>query len=217
MLSDASHLHAGNGQGEVQDRPSRRWAFARRLDADIHTKRAAFFADALTPHITPSSSMLDVGAGDGLLAATLRDRLRLNVHAVDIEARSLGNLQVEVYDGKTLPLADQSVDYSICVAVLHHCDDPVAVLREIRRVTRKRLLLVEDLFDSFTDRVGVIGFHHYLRFVEKMPFNPDGFASTGRWRERLFEAGLRMNRVVVLGKAVRWFPVVNTLLICDPL
>lgn len=216
MLSDASHLHAENGHGSVDDRPSQRWAFARKLDADIHTKRAAFFADALTPHIPTGSSLLDVGAGDGLLASTLRDRMQLNVRAVDIEARSLGNLQVEVYDGKTLPLDDQSVDYAMCVAVLHHCDDPVAVLREIRRVTRKRLLLVEDLFDSATDRLCVIGFHHYLRFVEKMPFNRNGFASTGRWRERLFEAGFRLSRTIVLGKAVRWFPVMNTLMICEP-
>jgi len=197
-------------------RPSQRWSVTRRVDAGIHHTRASFFRDALKPHIQRGQSMLDVGAGDGVLASMLRDELDLKVRAVDIEARELADLKVEVYDGLHLPLDDKSVDCTICVAVLHHCNDPMAVLREIRRVTRSRFLLVEDLFDSAWDRTCVIGFHHYLNWIESMPFRRDGFASRADWQKRLESTGFRVIETRLIGKAVRAFPVINTLTIAEP-
>ncbi len=38
------------------------------------------------------------------------------------------------WDGRTIPLADGSMDSAMATEVLEHCPDPVAVLREIHRV-----------------------------------------------------------------------------------
>lgn len=200
---------------EVEQRPSQRLALARRVDSRIHQRRAEFYAGKLAPYIPRGSSLLDLGAGDGLLVNMLARSLDLKPRAFDVEARSLGGFPVEVYDGRRLPLPDGAVDVSICVAVLHHCEDAQAMLREIRRVTRKTFLLVEDRFDSAWDRLGVVGFHHYLRWIESMPFNRSGFASTSQWRDRLAAAGLAVTEATILGKPLACFPIVNTLFVAQ--
>lgn len=199
----------------VDQRPSQRIAVVRKADERIHRKRADFFVEKLSPHIAPGSSLLDVGAGDGLLAARLSANLNLSARGFDVETRGLGPFPVEVYDGRHIPMPDASVDVTICVAVLHHCDDLPRVLREIRRVTRKRFLLVDDRYDTFWQRIGVVGFHHYLNWIESMPFHGSGFASTEGWTRRLAEAGFRVVQVQALGKPVRWFPVSNTLFVAE--
>ncbi|MCC7191783.1 MAG: class I SAM-dependent methyltransferase [Phycisphaeraceae bacterium] len=199
----------------VDCRPSQRSAVVRNADDHIHRKRAAFFTERLSRYIEPGSSLLDVGAGDGLLAANLSSKLNLKARAFDVEARGLGPFPVEVYDGKHIPLADSAVEITICVAVLHHCDDLSQVLREIRRVTRRRFLLVDDRYDTFWQRVGVVGFHHYLNWIESMPFHKSGFASTQGWTQRLADAGFKVVQVQPLGKPIRWFPVSNTLFVAE--
>ena len=204
-------------QEGFDQRLSRRSTLARRVDDSIHQRRAAFYRRHLLPEVPEGRCLLDVGAGDGLLIEGLaRDSRARSARGFDIEPRSLGSFEVEVYDGKHLPLADGAADVTICVTVLHHCDEAERVLGEIRRVTAQRLLLVEDRFDSRLDRFGVIGFHHYLSRVESMPFDPNGFRSTEQWRGRLEKAGFRVRACRPLGRAVWWFPIVNTLFVADP-
>jgi ubiquinone/menaquinone biosynthesis C-methylase UbiE len=205
-----------SAQAKSPVRISQRNEAARRIDAGIHRRRADFFLRALRPLIRPGESLLDVGAGDGLLISMLAQETGSPARGFDIEARELGGFPVEVYDGMHLPLPDQSVDVSICVAVLHHCQDAPQVMREIRRVTRKRFLLVEDKFDTVLDRWAVIGFHRYLRWVEAMPFDPRGFSSSSEWSKRLEDAGFDVCEVRRLGYALPPSPVVNTLFVCEP-
>ena len=201
----------------VDERLSRRSATARRIDAAIHGRRARFYLRHLQPHVPAGKRLIDVGAGDGLLAKMLADATdAASLRAFDVEARQVGPVPVEVYDGHTLPIDDGGADVSICVTVLHHCDDVKRVLSEIRRVTGERFLLIEDRYNSLLDRMVVLGVHHYLRWVESMPFNKGGFADTGRWRRLLNDAGFAVVATKRLGIAVPWLPVTNTLFVCDP-
>jgi ubiquinone/menaquinone biosynthesis C-methylase UbiE len=174
----------------VDARLSQKNWLTRAIDAYIHRFRANFYFKALSPHIKPDDVLLDVGAGDGLLTSRLVSAIGVReAHGFDVEPRALGAFPVKLYDGRHLPMPDQSVDVTICVTVLHHCDDAAQVLREIRRVTRKRFLLVEDRFDSEADKKRVIGFHKYLERVEAMPFDPRGFSHSKEWKNRLAAAG----------------------------
>ena len=201
----------------VRHRLSRQSAAARCIDAAIHRRRARFYLRHLLPHVSTGKRLVDVGAGDGLLVKMLTDATdAASVRAFDVESRQLGPVPVEVYDGKTLPIDDAGADISLCVTVLHHCTDARRVLSEIRRVTSQRFLLVEDRFNSLPDRLAVLGVHHYLRWVESMPFDRHGFASTTQWCQLLNEAGFAVVETKRLGIAVPWLPVTNTLFICAP-
>ena len=93
----------------------------------------------------PPVRVLDVGCGFGgygraLLAAGY-DWFGVEVKASDcVELARLG-LPHQQVDGRTLPFADGAFDSAICIEVLEHIADPAAFLAEVRRVTRRRLIV----------------------------------------------------------------------------
>jgi SAM-dependent methyltransferase len=96
-----------------------------------------------TPLLGPGARILDVGAGDGRLAAQLaRVRPDLDVRCIDVQVRTTSAFPVETYDGRRIPFADRAFDAVLLVDVLHHVDDPLALLAEARRVGS--LVLLKD-------------------------------------------------------------------------
>ena len=93
--------------------------------------------------------VLDVGGGTGVLAQTIKTLFGLqHVASVDVHDRFLPSLNIEtaVYDGVTLPFADDSFHCALLFNVLHHV--PVAqrvpLLRECHRVVGRGSLYVKE-------------------------------------------------------------------------
>lgn len=77
--------------------------------------------------------ILDVGAGDGLIADVLKAKgVELDVTAVDL-ARQHG-VDVVLGDAAALPFGDASFDAVFLGDVIEHLPDPVPALREAHRV-----------------------------------------------------------------------------------
>lgn len=97
-------------------------------------------------------TVLEVGAGTGNFLVLFRD-VAAGLVAVDLtpamlaQARVHGVLHLVAGDGRRLPLRSQSVDLAASAQALHHVHDPVAVVKEMRRVTRAggRVLLVDQV------------------------------------------------------------------------
>ena len=92
-----------------------------------------------------SGRLLDVGCGFGgygrALLAKGYDWFGVEVKESDcVELARLG-LPHQHVDGRTLPFADESFDFTICVEVLEHIADVGTFLNEIRRVTKRRFLV----------------------------------------------------------------------------
>src|SRR5262245_51024916 len=100
----------------------------------------------LLPHLRPEQRMLDVGCGPGTITADLASRLSagsvIGIDASDavVEvARAehiAANLEFETGDVYALQFPDDAFDVVHAHQVLQHLSDPVAALREMRRVTR---------------------------------------------------------------------------------
>jgi SAM-dependent methyltransferase len=101
----------------------------------------------LLPHLTPDAQVLDVGCGPGTIYAGLADRVpRGQVTGIDPSAEVIaqalevigdrGNLAFTTGDVYALDYPDAHFDVVFAHQVLQHIGDPVAALREMRRVTR---------------------------------------------------------------------------------
>jgi len=89
-------------------------------------------------------SVLDVGAGTGFSSAYYPAGLR--VVACDYAAGMLDHNPVDERvrcSACALPFASRQFDAVACWELLHHLDDPVAALREMSRVARRRVILFE--------------------------------------------------------------------------
>ncbi len=102
-----------------------------------------------TAGLVPEST-LDVGCGDGALLCELR-RGRFGGHLEGLEiapqavaiARERPEIDaVELYDGRRLPLDDESFALGILSHVLEHVHDPAELLAEVARVCRAVVLEV---------------------------------------------------------------------------
>ena len=103
--------------------------------------------DWIAPHLLPDMTLLEIGSGPGSVLSVFREAGH-PVTGIDITDTSYNNsLQPELYDGVTLPYADNRFDGALVLTVLHHTHAPEAILKEAARVA-KRVYVIEDIFTS---------------------------------------------------------------------
>jgi SAM-dependent methyltransferase len=112
------------------------------------TRTAANSAAFLLPHLREDMSLLDVGCGPGTITVELAGILASGtVVGVDAapqalaaardHARDTRNVRFEQADVYHLPYPDEAFDVVYAHQVLQHLADPIAALREMRRVTKR--------------------------------------------------------------------------------
>lgn len=156
----------------------------------VFSRRVRVLSRHLADAIPSRGTVLDLGAGDGSIAAGLMALRRdLKVEGVDVMIRPRTHIPVTEYDGVTLPFADKSFDFVTIVDVLHHTDDPAAVLTEAARVARQAVIVKDHLMEGafagptlrFMDWVGNRG-HNVV-----LPYN---YLSRDQWQAAFYRARL---------------------------
>src|SRR5689334_13148550 len=90
-------------------------------------------------------TVLNVGAGTGSYEPPDREVVAVEPSALMRAQRRAGAAPALAASAERLPFADGSFDAAMAVCTLHHWPDPVAGLREMRRVARR---VVVFLFDT---------------------------------------------------------------------
>jgi SAM-dependent methyltransferase len=93
--------------------------------------------------------ILEVGCGEGIVLATLADRLPgAQLDGLELDEAALEEARTRCPratlvrgDACALPFVDQSFDLVVCLEVLEHLPEPARALRELRRVARAGCLL----------------------------------------------------------------------------
>lgn len=162
--------------------------------AAVFNRRVDVLSRHLASIIPTGGTVLDLGAGDGSIAHALTGlRPDLAIEGVDVLIRPRTLIPVKLYDGVTLPFADKTFDYVTIVDVLHHTDDPAAVMREAARVARRGVAIKDHLVEGFAARPT-------LRFMDwvgnrghdvRLPYN---YLTPGQWDAAFGSAGLREER-----------------------
>ncbi len=160
---------------------------------------ADFTAKALLAMLPADWVVADLGCGTGnateLLASHVErvvavDQSEPMLDAAKLRLKDVGNVQFAAGSLDKLPLKDKSVDAAVCVLVLHHLQEPVKALKEMRRVLRADrgggvVLIVDMVEHERQDYRHTMG-HTHLGFSEQ------------RMVKMLEEAGFRGARVSVL-------------------
>ncbi len=89
-------------------------------------------------------TVLNVGAGTGSYEPADRDVTAVEPSAVMREQRPAGAAPCVAAAAERLPFADGSFDCAMAVSTVHHWGDPMAGLREMRRVARRVVVLTFD-------------------------------------------------------------------------
>jgi ubiquinone/menaquinone biosynthesis C-methylase UbiE len=97
------------------------------------------FREAILANLSPSSTVLDVGAGAGIVEAmNFRDKVA-RICGVDLDERVAGNPMLHegrVADAAHIPYPDASFDLIFADNVMEHLERPTEVFTELARVLK---------------------------------------------------------------------------------
>lgn len=103
----------------------------RRASGESSNERIEYFADLLLQHLPRASRVLEIGAGEGLLAQRLTDAGH-EVIALEPQLRSFFPITESSFEAYEAP--DASFDCIAAQLVLHHVDDLEATLAKVERL-----------------------------------------------------------------------------------
>lgn len=119
---------------------------AARLQQADRAKEVAARLKAMRPYVSAGEKVLDFGAGRGDFMKVVGESLGVEVIGIDIIDYRDEGIEVLLFDGQTIPLPDKSVDVAMAAFVLHHASDQAAALREMIRVSRRKVVVFEDAY-----------------------------------------------------------------------
>ena len=126
-----------------------KFSFTRKFMEDKYVKRARQIVKRIFPFINKKDNIIDIGTGTGFVTKSIIEKKKNKITCVDVRLNPLcKSMPVLIYDGKKLPFPNESFDTALLIAVLHHCNQPLKVLDEAIRVSSKKIIIMEDLFES---------------------------------------------------------------------
>jgi ubiquinone/menaquinone biosynthesis C-methylase UbiE len=168
------------------------WSDRAQLYRDSAAHREGEDLDLVVEWAEGAGTALDVATGGGHVARRLR-KAGINVVSVD---PAPGMEPDVVSRGEDLPFADGSYGVVACRVAAHHFEDVEKALSEMARVSRDRVIVVDNLFldDRAEEADRVRDPSHVRNYTEK------------EWRELFESAGLRVEEVRRLPKQVEIEP-----------
>ncbi len=159
----------------------------------VHGRRVRVLARHLAQMIPAGPArVLDVGCGDGRLAALLQElRPELEVEGIDVLVRPGTPIPVREFDGRTLPFDDGAVDVVTFVDVLHHTEDPRVLLKEAARVVRRAVVLKDHLCRGLLARP-TLRFMDWVGNARHGVVLPYNYQTPRQWAEHFAAVGLRV-------------------------
>jgi SAM-dependent methyltransferase len=105
-------------------------------------------AAAIWTALGDARTVLNVGAGTGSYEPPGRDVTAVEPSAIMRAQRTAGAAPCLAAAAESLPFEDRSFDAAMAVSTIHHWQDPIAGLREMRRVAHRVVVFTHDSGDT---------------------------------------------------------------------
>ena len=125
--------------------------FSKSLIHRILDARAGKLGKRIFPYLNRDGLILDIGPASCTVTEWLINK-ELKVFPLDIQDYSIvSTISPTLYDGDRMPFKDDQFDTSLLLFVLHHSPEPEKLLTEVKRVSKK-VLILEDIITSPTHK-----------------------------------------------------------------
>jgi ubiquinone/menaquinone biosynthesis C-methylase UbiE len=129
------------------------------------------------------AKILDLGCGCGIAGREFQKFFKSDLIGIDVVDKRVEKIPFLIFDGKNIPFPDNHFDYVLISYVLHHAKDPVLLLREAKRVARKKIIIYEDLVEDWLSELicKIHGLTFSLLFQDKKGNN--NFKKEEEWKK----------------------------------
>jgi ubiquinone/menaquinone biosynthesis C-methylase UbiE len=165
-------------------------------------KRAQNIAHLLEQIIKKGDNVLDLGMGDGLIAKQLQLNHDINILGLDVEDYNTTDIPLVINNSNTLPFADSQFDVVLVISVLHHTNDFIHLLAESKRICKRRIVILEDVYSNIIEKAAIIFTDSISNLLSpiSMPFN---FRKEQEWLSIFSILGLKI--VYQQQQKIPWF------------
>jgi len=153
--------------------------------------RINYLEKCLVKYMTEGQEGLDLGAGDGKLAARLVEKSGARFIGCDVVLQPEPEIEIVAYDGATLPFADNAFDCVLLVDMLHHLTNQDELLQEAKRVSRGQILIKDHYWESRFDWMLLV----FMDYIGNVPFGidlPCRYLREEEWLEKIESLGCKI-------------------------
>lgn len=147
--------------------------FLKKILKKRNLRRAERVSKFLKDHIKKGEHILDIGSGNGTILKQIKEDYNTKVQGIDITEYSEVRVPFKLFDGKTIPFKNKFFDTVLIIETLHHCDNPLKILKEATRVSKKKIIIFEDVYTNHLNKIVLHGFDYIMNFRHSVntPFN----------------------------------------------
>lgn len=135
-------------------------------------------------YIPRDSQILDLGCGSGIVSKEFEKFFNSEVLGLDIIDNRVIPIPFRLYKGDDLKfLKDDSYDAVLINFVLHHCKNPIELLKEAKRVAKETIVVYENIPEGLLSKL--FCFLHGISFAYLFQKNSNkgNFNTDGQWRK----------------------------------
>ena len=144
-------------------------------------------------YISLEDKVLDLGCGSGITSKQIETNFKADVLGIDVIDLRVEDVSFKKYNGEDLSfLKDNEFDVTLISYVLHHTKDAEKILKQVKRVTKKYIIIYEDLNEGFLGKIYCkIHGRAFAKFFQKNE-ETGKFFTEEEWKQKLSKLGLEI-------------------------